>query len=185
MFTRLMLKLNISECSEERSEKWVTVTTQIEYFQPAFHAYAEYVYNSTWTASFKSEYEGTDAGGSIEGGIEGKFSGSLAVDVGNTLLEVAANAGHSKNTEGIVKVFHDDELQLVRRVITVISIGGATVRREWEEQTDTYPHSQRKSPKQLKEKAIKYMKDTYHPTDSMIPNEKIALFEESACTFGK
>ena len=179
-----IIKLNrILGCSEAKYEKLVQVTTEIEYFQRAFQAYAILIQNTTWTASFKSEYESTDVGVSEKAGIKGLYSGNLGVDVSNALEEVAFNADYKKNTEFDYKKFGND-LQLVRRIITVISIGGTSVRNEKEETVDFYPHSQLHSTESLKKMAIEYMKDTYQPTASMVPNEKIAFFEQSACTFG-
>ena len=134
--------------------------------------------------SFDSYYKNVQVGLSAEGGVAGKFSGSLGLDVKNSLLQVSEDASLSSNTEAEFTVFGDD-LQLVRKITTIISIGGNTMQNEKEEIVGSVGVSELKTTEQLKNKAIDYMKDTYDPAPSEIPYPDRALFEHSACAFGK
>ena len=108
---------------------------------------------------------------------------NLGIDVSRSLEQVKASTSYHHDTEAEIETFGSD-LQLVRRVVTTISIGGDTTRNEVEEIHSTYPKDQRKNETWLREEAIRYMMDTYGPNSTEIPNKKLAVFEQSACAFG-
>ena len=171
------------ECSEKNYEKLIKVSSETEYFQRAYDAYAHATQNTTWSFSFKKEFESIDVGLHAKGGIAGKFSANLGIDVSRSLEQVKASTSYHHDTEAEIETFGSD-LQLVRRVVTTISIGGDTTRNEVEEIHSTYPKDQRKNETWLREEAIRYMMDAYDPDPSEIPNKKLAVFEQSACAFG-
>ena len=161
----------------------IKVTSETEYFQRSFAAYYESVQNTTWSASYYREYKGTEVGLTEDAGIEGKFSGHLALDIKKSVGQVSEDMSLSTNIAKDFTVFGGD-LQLVRKMTTVISIGGNTMQTEEEIYEYPLPVSQRLSPQDLKEKAMKYMMDTYEPLPSEIPYKNRALFQRSACSFG-
>ena len=107
----------------------------------------------------------------------------MALDIKKSVGQVSEDMSLSTNIAKDFTVFGGD-LQLVRKMTTVISIGGNTMQTEEEIYEYPLPVSQRLSPQDLKEKAMKYMMDTYEPLSSEIPYKNRALFQRSACSFG-
>ena len=162
----------------------VKVTTEIEVFQRSFKRYAESTQNTSWTVSFEKEYKSVNGGFSIAGAIKNKFSANVAADVGKTLGQFDQNANFEKNTQAEYTEFGKD-LQLFRRITTVISIDGDTLRSEVEEKIDTIPRDQLYSDEKLRNEAITYMHQHYEPNNlTDIPNKNVALFEQSSCIYG-
>ena len=161
----------------------IKVTSETEYFQRSFAAYYESVQNTTWSASYYKEYKGTEVGLTEDAGIAGKFSGHLGLDIKNAVGQVSEDMSLSTNIAKEYTTFGGD-LQLVRKMTTVISIGGNNMQTEEEIYEIPVPVSQRLSQQDLKEKAMKYMIDTYQVQQSEIPYKNRALFQRSACAFG-
>ena len=170
-------------CDKGKAEELIKVTSETEYFQRSFASYAESVKNTTWSVSYYKEYKGVEVGLTEEAGIAGKFSGNLALDIKKSVGQVSEDMSLSSNTQTDYVKFGDD-LQLVRKMTTVISIGGNTMQTEEEIYEHSLPVSQRLSQQQLKDKAFQYMKETYDPVPSEIPYKNRALFQRSACAFG-
>ena len=161
----------------------IKVTSETEYFQRSFDAYYESVQNTTWSASYYKEYKGTEVGLTEDAGIAGKFSGHLGLDIKNAVGQVSEDMSLSTNIAKEYTTFGGD-LQLVRKMTTVISIGGNNMQTEEEIYEMPVPISQRLSPQDLKKKAMEYMQDTYGTVPSEIPYKNRALFQRSACAFG-
>ena len=135
--------------------------------------------------SFEKEYKSVNGGISIAAAIKKKFSANVAADVGKTLGQFDQNANFEKNTQAEYTKFGKD-LQLFRRITTVISIDGDTLRSEVEEKIDTIPRDQLYSDEELRNEEITYMHQHYGPLDNLtdIPNKNVALFEQSECIYG-
>ena len=161
----------------------IKVTSETEYFQRSFDAYYESVQNTTWSASYYKEYKGTEVGLTEDAGIAGKFSGHLGLDIKKSVGQVSEDMSLSTNIAKSYTTYGGD-LQLVRKMTTVISIGGNNMQTEEEIYEIPVPVSQRLSQQDLKEKAMKYMIDTYQVQQSEIPYKNRALFQRSACAFG-
>ena len=173
-----------SDCSETNSEKMIKVTSETEYFQRAYDAYAHYSEYTSFAFSFAKESKNVDVGLKVSGGISQKFSGKLGIDVSRTMQNVRASVDYEHKKEGKIDTFQNYTLQLVRSVVTTISIGGDTSRNEREDIMEPIPYHKRKNDTWLREHAFNEMMTYYEPNETDIPNKNIALFEQSACAFG-
>ena len=135
----------------------IKVTSETEYFQRAYDAYARYSEYTSFAFSFAKESKNVDVGLKVNGGISNKFSFKLGADVKRTMKNVRASVDYEHNKEGTIDTFQTSTLQLVRSVVTTISIGGDTSRNEREDIVDTYPYSKRKNDTWLREYAFNEM----------------------------
>ena len=178
--------INFSDCLHSQSK--IKVTTEIEHLQRAFSKYATYSSNTYWTQYFEREYKDFQFVLHEEAKIP-EFSGKLDAKIRSTTDKVKFDSVYSNDVTGDSLGFLN-QLQEFRRITTVISVGGKSIRDVEENYIKAHTYKEMLTRDQLKEHAISFMKEEYDisadvPNGATIPNKELAIFESTShCMLG-
>ena len=159
-------------------QKQVTLQIRVEYHQQALTYYCSDTVEFWTSKAYRAEYDRMDISSSLKWSAEASLAeiGSVASSVaasgayGEVNSLITNHEGSHYLKEGEEKGFNGNELQIIRRMVTSVAIGGKITTVKTKSYIDSVPISDRWTPERRRHESREYLCYRFYPReDCKIP----------------
>ena len=152
-------------------QKEVKLQIRVEYHQQALTYFCSDTVEFWTSKAYRAEYDSMDISGSLKWSAEASLAG-----IGSVGSSVAASAAYGEVNslitnheeshylkEGVKKGFNGKELQIIRRTVTTVAIGGKITTVSTKSYVDSVPISDRWEPERRRRESHEYLCYRFYP----------------------